>query len=78
MSHYKASSIESVLDTIRYVARWPRNLDDAMNALGISRATFLRHLSVAREIYTMQIIHENGTYQVIDYGVFDRWRLIQQ
>lgn len=76
MSHYKASSIEAVLETIRYVSRWPRTVNEALVSLGISRATFMRHLAVARDVYGMRIDFDDGHYYVRDFGVFDAARLV--
>lgn len=76
MSHYKASSIEAALDTIRHVSRWPRTMDEALVSLMISRATFMRHLAVARDVYGMRIEFDDGHYYVRDFGVFDAARLI--
>lgn len=76
MSHYKASSIEAVLGTIRHVSRWPRTTEESLVSLGISRATFMRHLAVARDVYGMRIELDDGHYYVRDFGIFDAGRLV--
>jgi hypothetical protein len=75
-NHYKANAIESVIATIRYMSRWPRSCDDVVSNLDISRATFMRHIATARELFCMTIVVKDGLYYVTDCGIFDRDKLV--
>ena len=71
----------ALLATLRYIAEHEPSLDELTGAMGISRATAVRHIRAARKAFGMNIVSKRGKggahYCVLDYGMFIRERLLQ-
>ena len=65
----------------RYIAEHEPSLDELTGAMGISKATAVRHIRAARKVFGMDIVsrREKGGahYFILDYGMFVRERLLQ-
>ena len=70
-----------LMASIRYIAEHEPSLDELTGAMGISRATAVRHIRAARKAFGMNIVSKRGKggahYCVLDYGMFVRERLLQ-
>ena len=71
----------ALLVTIRYIAQHEPSLDELTGAIGVSKATAVRHIRAARKIFSMDIVSrrtkDGAHYIVMDYGVFVRDRLLR-
>lgn len=70
-----------LMASIRYIAEHEPSLDELTGAMGISRATAVRHIRAARKVFGMDIVSKRAKggahYFVLDYGMFIRERLLQ-
>ena len=71
----------ALLATLRYIAEYEPSLDELTGAMGISKATAVRHIRAARKVFGMDIVSKRAKggahYFVLDYGMFVRERLLQ-
>ena len=71
----------ALLATLRYIAEHEPSLDELTGAMGISKATAVRHIRAARKIFGMDIVSRRtkagAHYIITDYGMFVRERLLQ-
>lgn len=71
----------AMLATLRYIAEHEPSLDELTGAMGISKATAVRHIRAARQVFGMDIVSQRSKggahYYVLDYGMFVRERLLQ-
>lgn len=74
--------LAALMATLRYIAEHEPSLDELTGAMGISKATAVRHIRAARQVFGMDIISRriNGaaSYTVMDYGLFVRERLLSK
>ena len=67
--------------TILCLAKHEPSLDELTGAMGISKATAVRHIRAARKVFGMDIVSRRAKggahYFVLDYGLFVREKLLQ-
>jgi len=67
--------------TLRYIAEHEPSLDELTGAVGISKATAVRHIRAARKVFGMDIVSKRAKggahYIVMDYGFFVREKLLK-
>lgn len=80
-SHDAQRLLVAFTATLRYIAEHEPSLDELTGAVGISKATAVRHIRAARQIFGMTIISRRAKggahYFIMDYGMFVRERLLQ-
>ena len=71
----------ALLAALRYIAEHEPSLDELTGAIGVSKATAVRHIRAARKVFGMDIVSKRAKggahYFVLDYGMFIRERLLQ-
>ena len=70
-----------LMASIRYIAEHEPSLDELTGAMGIGKATAVRHIRAARKIFGMDIVSRRtkagAHYIITDYGMFVRERLLK-
>ena len=71
----------ALLATLRYIAEHEPSLDELTGAMGISKATAVRHIRAARQVFGMDIVSLRSMgvahYTILNYGLFVREKLLQ-